>query len=197
MLLDRIFSNKSRILILREISKSKEGISNSQIAKKTGLSEMAVSRNIRELAQSGIIETKTIGKAILSKINKEHNLGHAIRELFNWESDIQSELSVIVKKHIIQDYPAGLIAIVMFGSRARKTEKLESDLDVMLILNRGERNTKIAFEEGIAVSIFEISKQDFIDQAKQHHPLIMNILLEGEAIYGKKEFKALIKKAGF
>jgi len=198
MLLDRIFSSKSRVLILREIVHTPEGISNSQLAERTGLSEMAVSRNIKDLVKSNLITTKSLGRNIISTINVESNISKSLKELFEWEKEIYNELSIIVKEHLILEYSKNnLLSIIIFGSRARGTEKLESDLDIMVLLKKGDKKTRTKFIEGVLVSIFELSGDEFLHMTKEYNPLISNIILQGEAIYGKKEFKDIIKKAGF
>lgn len=53
---------------------------------------MAVSKSIKILQKSNIINSKMIGNTKLSKLNQKLSYSDDIRNLFNWEKAVDDEL---------------------------------------------------------------------------------------------------------
>jgi predicted nucleotidyltransferase len=196
MFLNRAFSNKSRVLILRTLSNNDRGLTNSQVAELTGLSEMAVSRNVRDLSKEGLIETRRVGNALVSDINEANHVGFLLKYLFKWEEESTEGLKEIVRDRLKNELD-DVVSMVVFGSRARGDERLDSDMDVMVITEKGHPEaTASMMVEGILVSVFQIPKEAFLSRARSKDPLALNVIFEGDVIYGKKEFKEILEKSG-
>lgn len=192
MIFDRLFSNKSTILILREIAKNKDGISNSQIARNIKLSKMAVSKTIKELEIKNIIKSKVIGSAKLSELNPDLSYSNDIKDLFNWETAVEEELFKKITQKLLINYPDSEI-VLLFGSRARKEEKIQSDMDIMILSQNDKYFNKTDLIEGFLVSHFHLSTKEFVKRLKNKDSLILNVYFEGKVLKGAKEYAKLVQ----
>ncbi len=193
MILDKLFSTKSRIFILRELSKSNKGLSNSELAKKTGLSAMTVSKIINQLEKEEIIKSETRGNMKLSMLNKEIIYYDDIKHLFKWEESLEKEILTKIVYKLENKYKDN-ISIILFGSRARKEEKISSDFDIMIITKNGKKKVKSEFLEGLLLSVFKIPKKLFIKKLKEKDPLILNVYSDGKVLKGIKEYEKIIRQ---
>lgn len=190
MILDKIFSTKSRILVLREISKSKNGISNANLSRRTGMSQMGISKIIKELDKEDVVKTEMVGTVKLSKLNKNLAYFEDIVDLFKWEESVDKEIIAKIIYKLNKKYDSKIV--ILFGSRARGNEKITSDFDIMIISDKTAKKVKSEFIEGFLVSIFQLSKSEFKKRLQRKNPLILNIYNEGKILKGVKEYEKLI-----
>lgn len=194
MILDKLFSTKGRLLVLRELATSKEGISVSELSKKTKLSKMTISKIIKKLEKIGIIKTTKRGNMKFSVLNRELNYMDDIKDLFKWEKSVDNEIISIIATELFKKYK-NCISIILFGSRARKEERLDSDFDIMIISKKVKRSVKSEFIKGFLVSIFRIPKKEFIKRLKNKDILISNVYIEGKILKGAKEYGKIIRQS--
>jgi len=192
MILDKLFSTRSRILIFRELVRSKEGLSISDLAEKTKLTKMTISKTIRKLEEDRIVKSKIKGNLKLSYLNDEIRYADDIKDVFKWENSIDEELTKIVAEEISKKYKNAL-SIILFGSRARKEERIDSDFDIMIIMPEGKKKVKSDVIQGLTISIFLINKDEFKKRLKEKDPLISNVYVEGKVLKGVKNYEKLIQ----
>lgn len=198
MILSSIFTNKAKIKVLREIFMAEREISNSQIARDTGLSKMSVSRIISNLNKDGIIKSRAVGRSIISEVNKDNYLSQFLGDIFDWEKELEEGLIKVIEKTVFDEFKNnGILSIVLFGSRARKENRLESDFDIMLIIKRGKKENKIRYYQGFKVGVFILSEEEFIQKLNENDPLISNIVIEGKILRGRKEYERIVQKSKF
>lgn len=197
MFLNRVFSSKGRIKILRVLSKHEGDMSISEVSRESDISKAGVSKAINGLIRSGIIKSERRGKMIFLSINTKNSIGNAVAELFLWEKSVENETLPIVMDTILEDYSGNnIVSIVIFGSRARKTAKMESDVDVMCIYKRLEKSkvdSKVV--KGFLVTIFSISEAEFIERVRTGDPLLINVVRDAVVKKGVKEFNEIVKRA--
>lgn len=197
MFLNRVFSSKGKIKILRVLSREKRDMSITEVSRASGISKAGVSKTIEDLLTTGIIKSEKRGKMIFLSINSENSIGNAVSELFQWEKSVEKETLPIVMDSILADYSGkNILSVVVFGSRARKTAKLESDVDIMCIYNRLEKSkTDSKIVKGFLVTVFNISKSEFIERLKKGDQLLVNVARDGNVKKGVKEFNEIVKRA--
>ncbi|MGD1701379.1 nucleotidyltransferase domain-containing protein [Dapis sp. BLCC M229] len=98
-----------------------------------------------------------------------------------------TEILTRVKQEFKKVYQDNLISLILFGSQARGDAKLDSDIDILVVLKEkiiqdDRRNNIIAFisdiciEYGVLVSCVYVSEFQF---KQEKSPLLLNIHQEG------------------
>ena len=196
MILDRIFATRGRISVLRILSTSKAKLSISDLARATGLTKAGVSKIIDDLVSTGLLISERKGNMLLLSLNEKNEIGNIIGDVFEWESEIENNASAGVYSAILDEYSSkNVVSIILFGSRSRGNESLESDFDVLVICKDVKAKAESKIINGFLVNIFKISKNDLIKKIKERDPFIMNVIRDAKVKKGKKEFYGIIKEA--
>lgn len=86
-------------------------------------------------------------------------------------------------------YPNAEI-LILFGARGE--ERIYSDFDIMVLSNQNIIKNKSEFIEGILVSVFQLSKKEFIKRLNEKNKLILNIYSKGKILKGGKKYEKII-----
>jgi len=98
-----------------------------------------------------------------------------------------------------------LVSIVLFGSYARGTATLFSDIDILLVVKNLPKNTwerdklmdrivlRILFNRHKRISPILVTPEELERQAKWPNPLFYGILLGYECLHGKESFENIMK----
>ncbi len=200
-ILDNVFATWSNIAVLRVINKVKIGLSGREIAKQAGMSAPSCLEALSSLENLNIVTRQRGGREHFFYLNREHYIvKKIIIPILSSEMNFAETIYSDIKKELGK-YPSSLI---VFGSIARKEEKIESDLDLCIVFNSiRSKNTieKIITEinlfffkkYGVSLSPFYISENEFKKRAKTKKPPVIDIIKEGIVISGKN-IRALINE---
>lgn len=175
------YENKKSSLHLREI------------ARKTKLYPNSITRFLNQLEKEGLLISEKDGNLKKYKIRKSEKLNNIFA---SFDIERLNKLPSIRKRAIdyfldkLQEKP---VMVVLFGSTAKETFRKDSDIDLLLIVNK-----KINVEEakhhtdaltGIRISIFQISYKNFLKELKlKEDHVIQSALNTGYPIYNQMLF---------
>ncbi len=141
-----------------------------EIARRTKLHEPSVTRFLSQLEKEGILKSQKDANLKKYTIQKNKKT-YAVFELFDIEK--QEKLPRMRKRAIayyLNTLPEQPIFIQLFGSTAKETYKEDSDIDLLLVVNK-----KIATEDaekyvdaqtGIRINTIQIKFNDFLKEIK-------------------------------
>jgi len=101
----------------------------SELARQVGTSAGNVRRELRRFIDDDLIQREKKGNMVFYFLNERHALFSEIKSIIQKTTGIDAKLSELVNKNM--DIKLALI----YGSFARKEEKGESDIDLMIVSN--------------------------------------------------------------
>lgn len=132
-------------------------MSEREIASILKVSHMSVNRTMRELADMNFVGSVTVGKAHLWKVNRKSYASRVLSALFEDISTIKEPLDDL-KQNLLRSLPKALIKrVVSFGSVAGSLEKINSDIDLfILVKNKKNKETLESSIEKLSSVCFEM-----------------------------------------
>ncbi len=190
---NEIFSSPSNIAVLREISKVQTGLSGREIAKLVGISPPTCLSILTQLENLSIVKRQRGGRDHLFTLNREHII---VKEIILNLLSFEDKLLNILTQDIKKNFGKYCKSIFLFGSVARKEEKVESDLDICFLINSikskkplrdliAQKHSYFKVKYGVNISPFFLTEKEFISRAKHRKPPVPDIINESVLIYGK------------
>ena len=137
-----VLSSKTKAKIVKFLLTHKASMSEREIASVLKVSHMSVNRIMRELADMNFVHYVAVGKAHLWRVNRKSYVFKVLSEVIKG-SDIKSPLEEL-KKTILKHLPKTLIKkVTLFGSIAKESEKVDSDIDVFILVKDKQGKKKI------------------------------------------------------
>ncbi len=132
-------------------------MSEREIASVLKVSHMSINRILRELSEINFIDFVTIGKAHLWKINRKSYSFKVLSELIKSFSNIKEPIENL-KDMLLRNLPKTLIKrLVLFGSIAEGSERVNSDIDIFVMVKDKQDKMKLEFQvEKLSNLCFEI-----------------------------------------
>jgi len=147
-----------------------------------------IRRVLRRLAEQGVVDTQPAGKAVLHKLNRDHLAAPAILDLSRLDRELHDRIRATLAAFRVAPRFA-----VLFGSGARLSMRLDSDLDLLLVRDRpasdewsddvSELTRRIHRWTGNDPRIIEYGRDD-IRGAAAEEPLLESIADEGIVLTG-------------
>ncbi|MFD2339911.1 MULTISPECIES: hypothetical protein [Clavibacter] len=147
-----------------------------------------IRRVLRRLAEQGVVDTQPAGKAVLHKLNRDHLAAPAILDLSRLDRELHDRIRAALAAFRVAPRFA-----VLFGSGARLSMRLDSDLDLLLVRDRpasdewsddvSELTRRIHRWTGNDPRIIEYGRDD-IRGAAAEEPLLESIADEGIVLTG-------------
>ena len=130
---ERVFGSGLEPVVLRVLWTAGRPMTGEQVAR---VARDGSPRGIRyalgRLVGQGIVTTQDVGASVLYDLNTEHLLYGAVDAAFNamhpWEH-LKHRIEVLVER----PYPQGDVTVALFGSVARGTATIDSDVDVLVV----------------------------------------------------------------
>jgi len=133
--LETLLGSKVKIKILRALfSFETKAFTSRELANYIKVSHTAVLKSLNDLQGMNIIKIESHGTSNLITLNKESYLCNYLKEFFDFEFGTLQHL----KEELGRSLPKAK-SIVLFGSVATKKEKLNSDIDVLIIANEKDK----------------------------------------------------------
>ena len=176
--LETILGSKIKVNILRVLIRfSSKNFTSRELARQIKASHTAVLKSLPDLQGMNIITIEKHGKSNLIKINTESIFYNKIKELFDFESKTINEL---VKE--LEKLPLKANTIALFGSIASKQEKINSDIDLLIITNNknmaneiiANKQTLFTNKFGKIISSYLMTRSEF--SKKRNSKFIQGII---------------------
>jgi DNA-binding transcriptional ArsR family regulator len=192
--LDSILGQRSKVRILRFLFNHPLELTGREISRQVGLSHLKTHQVLRELSQHGLTIPKTIGKAILYKLNEDNMLGRDIlKTLFRAEKELVLKLTEI----LINRLRVFVESIVLYGDILQNGNGTNSDIELLLII-RDDMNFR-AVEQGLEYTREEVKKSfgnsilakiwstsELRGKYAQENEFALAVLNSGKLIYGRE-----------
>lgn len=188
--LEQVLGNKVSIRILRTLLKHKGKIYTvRKLALDAGTSHPETSKIIEQLEKFGVVKIQPVGRAYHLSLNqKSYVLTKIIKPAITAEEQTLDELIFILKKYFDAKE---IITAIIFGSVSTKTEKEDSDIDLLVISDNIEKANEIIADAQEEIGlIFHSSISPLIFSKKQitskkNTNLVRSILNSHIMIVGK------------
>lgn len=200
-LIENLFGSKGRIKVLKKLSKHMGWQFNiSELSKDMALNKGAVSRIVSELEKEGLIIVNKKGKIKLFQLNEKNIF---VKEAILPILKIEEELFKNIKKRILRPFSKDLASsIILYGSYSKGSERLESDIDAMVIIKNkaleekcrliSDKVSQEFLDNGIMLTIDILNEKEFKRLYLDKEPSIVSVVGTGIVIKGKS-LEELIK----
>ena len=176
--LEALLGSKVKVKILRALLRfDTKTFTSRELAGHIQVSHTAVLKSLGDLQGMNIIRIESHGTSNLIIINKESCLYKELKRLFDFEIQTVQQLKEEIKKILPKAK-----SVALFGSIAMKKERLDSDIDVLVItqdkfkINEIIAKNQEAFikQFGNVISAHIMTEGEF--NRKKNTPLIKDIL---------------------
>ncbi len=196
--LEKVFSNPSKIKILRFLCLYKTEVTGRELAQFIGISHTQAQNALKELEEEGLVLSKRAGRAGLHRLNlKNEFVVIFLKDLFQQEKEFPG---LILRKYLKPIFSRSL-SVILFGSVRRKEERGNSDIDIFILVKGGKEKNEVEEKCGnLAVQMLEATGNMLAplvltikeyEKEKAAGKAILTEIEKGELIYGKKAEKAL------
>ncbi|OGF51725.1 MAG: hypothetical protein A2044_01455 [Candidatus Firestonebacteria bacterium GWA2_43_8] len=196
--LEKVFSNPSKIKILRFLCLYRPEVTGRELSQFVGISHTQVQNALSELEEEGLVLYKRAGRSGLHRLNLNNEfVVNILQDLFRKEKDFAGEL---LRKYLKPVFGWSL-SVILFGSVRRKEERGNSDIDVFILTKDAGAKKEVEEKCGeIAVEMLQTTGNRLsplvltIKEYKKEKAAKKAVLTEieaGELIYGEKVKQAL------
>lgn len=191
--LNRALGQRSKVEILRYLVSCQEPLSGRELARRCGLSHLAVQRALHDLEAEGLIDRRIISPNHQFRLNREHWLASSLLiPLFEKERLGLCKL----KETLLKGLPAGVGSVIVYGSFVRGLANSKSDIDVLVLIENTNDKKAIQthfqklspivyalFHQPLSVVI--LGEREFGKMYKEQDPFAREISYFGQSLYGK------------
>lgn len=132
--LEDILGSKIKIRILRLFYLTKGSYTGRDIAKLIASSPEAARRALSDLVSHGLLRRDYVGTSYNYYLNEDHMLvGKVVNKAFLAEQNSIHEIARIFKEQLGEVFQKAVI----FGSIAKKKERPDSDIDILIVVSDG------------------------------------------------------------
>ena len=140
-----------------------------------------VQQALRALAQLGLVDARTIGRAGVHTINEDHVSVAPLRKLL----DPIDALTNVVREAVGDEVES----VILFGSIARGEAHINSDVDLAVIApagweGRADLEDAVRSRLGNTCDVLHLTSEDFTRGAGVSEPVITDVLTDGVGLIG-------------
>lgn len=191
--LDDVLSTYSSIAVLRALLHSAKGLTGREISRNALITPKSALIALSKLTDLKIVNRVIGGRDHHFSLNRKNYLViNGILPLLESENQYMDVIVKLLKKYLSKK----CISIILFGSVARKEEKVGSDLDICAVVQsniqlkeidqiRQELFYQLAEKFGITLGLTTFTQNEFRKKGLKGQPPINNIIKEGVLIFGK------------
>ncbi|MDO8634443.1 MAG: nucleotidyltransferase domain-containing protein [archaeon] len=193
-LLQELLDSKGKVRLLGLLLERPYAFSVSELSRLSSLPKATTSLIVRDWDKAGFVETQLQGKNKLVKINQKFQLLPELKAIFEKSKNYNAPFFDKLKKLPVLKNP-GVLAVVVFGSRARNDFVHASDLDAMIAMKNKNTNltekisasfVELSGETGVRFSPTFLDKKEVAVRWTEKDHFLKNILAEGKIIKGGK-----------
>ncbi len=190
--LNAVLGAPSHIAVLRSLHTRGAGLTGREIARSSGVAVQATHDALARLAAANLVRWMQAGRAHVYELNRDHFLfKNGIGPLLEAESEFRSHIRAILKRAL-----AGhVLSAAIFGSMARGEDHPESDLDLIMIVERRKDREKahdrtdvvtekLREEFGVRLSPMAFGRSEFRENYRKGKSFFQTVVREGETLVG-------------
>lgn len=189
--LEQVLGNKGSISVLRALVGHKGKVFTIRLlAEDAGISHTEAASTVNDLENLGIVQVQPVGKAHQVSLNKKsYVLNKIVEQIFKAEQHSLQEVIMILKKNLNSKK---IISAVIFGSVARREEKEDSDIDLLIVSNDYDQAIESVSRIAEEISLMfhtKVSHVIFSEKqlrSKKNSDLIRSIIKDHILIIGKE-----------
>jgi predicted nucleotidyltransferase len=191
--LDDLLGQRSRVKILRYLSRTRLEMSGRRIAADLGLSPWSCHLALRELTEQGVLVMRNVGRTYLFRLNeRNYTVEKLLLPLFAQEA----ELLQAAIREIVAGLPQSIVSIILYGSVSRREERPFSDVDFLVLVASGDdrqqvqglferKNESFVARYGNVLSPMVLTVAEFRQRYREGDALVSEIMNTGQVIYGQ------------
>jgi predicted nucleotidyltransferase len=189
------FGTEANVRLLRALARHGGQLSGPDLAVRTDLARASAWRALVNLERTGIVKSAGTGRARLYNLRTEHPLSATIAALFEAEEMRFAAIRAAVRAAASKN-ASGLLAVWIYGSFARGEDRLDSDLDIVVVVEPnnqagvvdGIREALISPGEklGFAPSVVGLGRDDVERLARQHDPWWLGVSADAIVVFGAR-----------
>jgi predicted nucleotidyltransferase len=136
---------------------------------------------LKAWVQLGVVQTESIGRAVVHTINEDHYTVTPLRSLLDPLEALTETAAQIVGEDVE--------AVIIFGSVARGEAKEGSDID-LAVITQSAWEGRVDLEDGVRkrlgndCDVLVFTGKDFMSLATAHEPVVDEILVDGIPLIG-------------
>lgn len=131
--LNDVLGNPVSLRVVRSLMLDADrALTSSELARRAGASTSQCIRTLGRLERVGLVSMKTVGKALVWSVVREHVLSAPLADLFRAESRVLAQLTATVERWA-RSVP--IRSVSLFGSVARAEDTLSSDVDLRVLVD--------------------------------------------------------------
>ncbi len=148
--LEDILGSKIKIRILRLFYRTRGSYTGRETAKLVEFSQDATQRALNDLTRHGLLRRDYVGTSYNYYLNEDHMLvGKVVNKAFFAEQNSIREIAKIFKEQLGGVFQKAVI----FGSVAKKKERPDSDIDILIVISDGIETDAIEDELNEAANL--------------------------------------------
>lgn len=179
--LDDVLGSRIKVRILRLFSRTRGSYSGREVARLISYSHNPTNQALKELEAYGLLRRRSIGASHEYALNEEHILVRGmLLGAFEFERNALLEIVRIFEQQLGRDFERAIV----FGSAAKGEERLDSDVDILIIIrdradigaveNRVSEATRLAMAaSGNPVSPVVVTRAEYEKRKKAKSKLGM------------------------
>jgi predicted nucleotidyltransferase len=127
--LARTLFSEARVGILSSLSVAGEaGLHLREIARRTGLNSKTVMRELHALRDAGILTARSAGRQVFYRLNPDCPIADELRSIIRKTVGLADVL-----RAALDPFSDRIVEAYVYGSHARGEERVDSDVDVMIV----------------------------------------------------------------
>lgn len=195
--LNKMLGSPAKVAVLRALSLVNSPMTGRAVERAARVAHAACLRALDELSLAGVVTSKQYGREKLYELNRKSVLvAEGLMPLFKSERLRREMLFAEIKRWLKKTGPRVIHASV-YGSIARDEDRLESDLDLLLVVG-GDREKENLLERwleiessindkfSVRVSPYILTFKEFNRRYKLGDKLIESVIRDGFTIFGKQ-----------
>ena len=193
-LIENLFKSKGRIKVLKKLSQHRDWWFNTtELSGDMSINKGAISKILTSLEKDSLIIVNRKGKIKIFKLNGQNAF---VTQIMMPVFSMEDEFFKNIKKSITKSFPLEYIAsVILYGSYAKGTERLDSDIDIMVVAKNSifekkcepvrEKLSSIFLDKGLLLTIDIISRKEFRRLYMQKEPAVLSIAKTGIVLKGE------------
>jgi len=160
-----------------------------------GYSQNQTSLALKELERHGLVVWQSAGRSHLYSIDSDNIVVNELLEnAFRLEDDLLARVADVYKKELGKD----LVSVILFGSIAKKEERPNSDIDLVLVFRDGtnlkavedhvaEASARVASEFGNQANPISVNNSEYEKKKRSRSGLWQDVAQIGMNILNTSE----------
>lgn len=199
--LDDVLGTASRVRVLRQLILHGDPQSPSDLASRTGLAKSTAADAVNKLLAHELVTQVGTGRYVTYEIRDSHFLASALGDLFQQE-EVREERVYSALQKLAEEASPAPVAVWLYGSVARGTDRPDSDLDLVVIVESPGQRSRLGdvFREAALeleetwslppVSVVVVTKEEAEKGMRDAEEFYTNLRKDAVPVYGQLPTRA-------